>query len=55
VILILSMPCSADADTGTGLALRILHSFFARDMNFGDFAALLPKGQTLRADLAVKC
>jgi hypothetical protein len=45
----------ADAHTRTGLALRILHSFFAPAMEFNDFAALLPKGHTLRADLAADC
>lgn len=45
----------ADHSTGTGLALRILHSFFAPSMIFRDFARKLPKGQTLEAAMAVEC
>jgi hypothetical protein len=45
----------ADLDTGTGLALRILHSFFAPAMRFDTFAALLPAGKTLKPSVAVEC
>lgn len=45
----------ADTDTRTGVALRILHSFFAPTMDFASFAKLLPQGGWLTVEDAICC
>jgi len=45
----------ADARSGTGLALRILWSFFTTGMHFSEFAALLKDGCSVSPSTAVKC
>lgn len=46
----------ADADTGTALSLRLLHSFYVQQrMPFREFAALLPRGHVISPRDAVDC
>lgn len=50
--------CSAhDKDVETGLAMRILHSFFVQStaLDFESFFELLPEGTVVRAASAVRC
>lgn len=48
---------SYDANVQTGLALRILHSFFVRPstLDFGSFCELVPQGGVLTPARAVRC
>ena len=49
-------PAGIDRNVETGLALRILHSFFAPSMAFNKFAELrIPSGGVLKAYSAVEC